>query len=582
MGVKYGTFTSAGRTFQTNQPGGYARSASAKGRAGLVSSSNAVILGTAFGGKPGQINWVYNANEANDLCQGSGNLLECARSFFSPGNDLSPQKVGLYRYNTAVQAGAILVEGVNSIIDVKSKDYGILFNQIKYKLEAGTVGGLTKKFTESYKGVENVIDNIGKASFTIQYIGAAATSAMTISATQIAIANAGGVDNITVSFAEYPTIDAIVAYIAAAGGGIKYTCVATTGSPSVDLGSQLDVVTAADIKSAPVPVYANIQAMIDAINNKSYFCSAVLHTAATRTVPLTNVAAYTYFTGGTEGSATTAEFTTALTALAAEDVQLLGMASTDAALTALLEAHVDATNAEAGKRERQAIIPVAAVTIDTAVTEANAKTRYSCCYVYSKHQNYDVNGVLATQGSMHFAAQLLGMAVALNLNEPLTNKTLNMISLTDKPTSSQKTAAIDAGLILPMAAPDGSIRVLRSITGSKLEDLKYVEFSMVREMLYMTRDLRTGAESLYVGKAGTANALVDIDSYCRDKLSTYENELELLISDPADPKGNPGWGNVQIVMAGDAVRIQWKGNVVAPINYIFITNYFDILVQAAA
>jgi hypothetical protein len=540
-------------------------------------------LGTAFGGEPGKINYVSNANEAANLLQGQGNLLECIREFFDPGNDLSPAQVGIYRYNTAVQASAILTSGAtaNNEVTIQSKDYGILFNQITYKVTAGTLAS-SKKFTEAFKGQENVIDNIIRASFTILYDGTPGAMTITVAAgvaTTLATTVTGGSGgNLSITLSDYPKVDQLIAFINAQAG---YTCVAVSANVANEDTADLDATSGVSIVSSPYEAHSDTQAMIEEINDKSSFFDATIHAAATRIAPIDNVASPAYLTGGSEGNSTTTEFTAALLDLEDEDVQLIGVAAEDAALNALVTTHVTTTNSESGKRERQAILPVAASTIDTGVTEAAGKNSFPICYTYGKYKRYNVNGVLTDFTSMMHAAKLLGIAVAVSLNEPLTNKSLNMEELVDKPTIAQQNAAIDAGLILSALKGDGTVRVVRQVTSSKLEDLKYVEFSMVREMLFMSRDLRTGAEALYIGKAGTPNALVDLESYCRDKLTTYENTEQMLISDPDDPTGNPGWRDLQITVNGDTVRITWVGNIVAPINFIFITSYFDVLVQAA-
>jgi len=577
MSVKTRTFTSAGRTTQHTIPGAYSRFTSAKGAGGLASTSNCVFLGTAFGGEPGKIHVVQNADDAVALLQGQGNLMECIRAFFKPGNELRPQEVGIYRINTAVQASAFIEDAAtDNVVKILSRDYGILFNQIQYKVETGTVAG-TKKFTEKFKGVENVFDNIEKKSFTVQYTGAAASATMTISATQLTTSCAATpADDLTILFSAYPNVEALVAYI---NNHASYTCTADDANAASAACSELDAVTAQDIKTAPYTADSNVQAMIDTITDQASFVTAELVAAAVRD-PLANTTGYPYLTGGSEGSATSTEWTAALTDLEDEDVQLIGVAIEDASINTLVETHLDTTNSETGKRERRALLPSTQSTIDTAITEAEGKNRYAEGMAYGAYNDYNVNNVWTGFTSMHVAAKLLGMTVALSLNEPLTYKWLDVGELTSKPTKTQQKNAILAGLMIPRV--DGSLaRVVRSVTTSKLDDLKYVEWSCVGEMLFMSYDMRTLLETTFTGKAGTNSSMVAVEPTMRERLQVYEEREKLIVADPDNPKANPAFDDIQVIRQADVTRARYKANIVAPNNFIFLTHYFDLLVQAA-
>jgi hypothetical protein len=568
MGVAKVTFASAGKRSQHSKPGAYSRNESVPRAQGQVSSSNLVLIGPALGGKPAETYWFSDYAEATHVLKG-GDLLNGVKCAFSPGGELKPQYVGTIRVNSATQAAATLKKTAADIIDLKTIDYGNLVNQTQYKLEAGATG---KKFSEKYRTLEYFQDNIKRESLKIQYIGAGTAATITINGTNITTTVTGGPggEDLTLVYASFPDIEAVVSYI---NGQAAYTAEVISGQEKA-ASNELDYITAQDIKTAEITLVSDVQALIDTINESTYF-EATLHSGANRDVP-DNVATFTYMSGGTEGANTATEWTAILTAIQQKNIQLLGGMTEDSAIQALIKAHIETTNSVTGKSELKSIVGATAQTLAGAKITAAAMNNSAIATCYKKFKWYDYNNVAADFTSMHYAAQLLGQASALDLNVPMTYKHLNDtdLSYTDCGTLTEIEEAIEAGVIVAEKTPAGIIRTVRSVTSYQSNDLKFNEFSIVRQMLFISRDLRTAAEDLFIGKAGKGEVYESVKMECSSKLGEYTESGYLVTYG-----GQPAWKDFSLVIDGDVLRIKWTGNVSAPINFIFITNRFDVLVS---
>lgn len=567
---KQATFQSAGKVSQHIIPGAYSRIASAKAKAGFASTGNVLLLGTCLGGKPQEIQWFSSFEEAKNVIRG-GNLLEVVREFFSPGGDYIPQRVSLIRVNTATQSALVLKNGLDNILTITSRDYGEWTKQLSVKVADGVAAG-SKIVGDKYRTTENFTRDIIQESLSIQYTGAgtAASAAVSNTALTTTVTGGPGGEDLNLLFADYQTIGDLVDAINATG---VYSAVVKTALPD-DASSELDNATAADIKTAAVTLYSNLQAMINAINGQLPNVTAALVSAAPRLIP-DNVD-WTRLAGGGEGSSTATEWSSALTLAEVEDIQFIGTDTSSASILALVSAHVTKMNSVEGKNERQAIIG-GETSLANAQTQAVGLNALGVCLAWMDFRNYNAEGVLTTFNSVHYAAKLLGQAASVAINEPLTFKPLSMIECLTKLTKTQKENAILAGVIVPEVAASGVVRTVRSITTYQGNDLKFAEFSMVREMLYISKDLRTLMEDTFIGLAGIRSRLISIETVGKDRLTDYEEKLEVIVADPNDPKGNPAWRDFQWSIDGDVIRLQFVANIVAPINFIFETHYFDIL-----
>lgn len=569
---KVATFSSVGKSSQHIIPGAYSRSASAGTRAGFSSSGNVCILGTCLGGKPQTVLSFGGFDDAKEVVKG-GSLLEVLREFFNPGHDLIPQRVFVVRVNTATQSTMYLKNGVDNIIQLKSKDYGLWTTQISVYLDDGVAVG-SKVLKEKYRATEYSTRDVLKQSLSIQYVGTGTGCSAVVSNTSIATTVTGGPggEDLTWTFANYETISDLVEAINTSG---VYTAVVLTAVPE-DASAQLDNATLADIMTAPVALTSNLQQLLDYINSQLVFVEASLVTGAARKMP--DDIDWTRLSGGTEGSATATEWAAALTLIESADVQFVGADVSTESIGSMISAHLIKMNSVDGKSERQAIFG-GSTSLTNTKTYAKTLSNYAMNLAWMDFTNYNVDGVLTDFNAVHYAAKLLGQASAVSINEPLTFKTLSVVECKTKLTKTEKEDAILAGVIVPELTASGVVRTVRSVTTYQGADIKYAEFSMVREMLYFSRDLRTLLEDTFIGQAGIPSRLVSIETVAADRLTDYETDLQIILSDPKDPTGNPAWKDFKWSIAGDVIKVEVKANIVAPINFIFQTHLFDILVS---
>lgn len=572
MSLNFRTFQSAGQISSHIIPGAYSRIDSVLGAAGLAAANNGVIMGKSLGGQPATLLQFNTVAEAVATLKG-GELMEAVRLAFNPGGGLNPQRLFAMRVNSAVQGSINLLDGSsNTMITLKSLDYGLYVNQIKVKLETGTSFG--KKLTVSFKtDPDEVFDDIRRQSFTIQYTAGACT--MTIVNNSGAKTLTTSVGGLSITLSDYPTIGDLAAYI---NDQTNFTCTPIAGEEDRS-PLELDAISAQDINTAPYIAQSTFQAIIDTVNAGSSRLSAIAANAANDRVIPANLA-LSYLTGGSDGSYTATEWTAALLALEAEDVQFVATPSSDASVHAAVKTHCEAMSAVTGRKERQFLVGAPYKTgtksteISSAISAAQTLNSKNGLYAFNGGTQRDVNGVIQNYGGSYAACMLMGAKCALAINQPLTFKDLNFIELEWKLSDSDLENLLKNGVAAINYAPNGIPRLVRQFNTYQTNDLKYNEFSVVTEMYFASRDLRQYLEDRFVGQPGTAITGGVLKGAVEARLATY-TDLGIFIT---NPETGLSWFNVQITLSGDTVYIDYDAYVTLPINFMFITNHFHELV----
>lgn len=564
MGIGSVAFESAGQRTEHYIPGAYSRTNYVNGEGGGTSANRAVIIGESSGGKPNTLYFFYSPSEAIQTLR-DGPLLEAVLCAFSPGGDLIPQYVGAMRVNPGTQASRTLLNAAAQELLVKTSDYGLHTNQVKMKLSAGTKSG-SKMIAINFEGNDYSADNIMRESFEIKYVGTGTAATMTITKTGLTIAITGATgDNLTIDFGAFVTIDKLVNYI---NDHPAYTCVAKTPNASSERSDQLDSVTTVDIKTASYVATSNLQALIDALNAAPYIGSAAfVDTATSRKVP-DNDSDWVYFSGGTHGACTVVEYTATLSALETEEVSIIGTSSTDAAVHVLIKNHCELMSGTEGRKERMFLVGGAnGETVDQVVARALALSSKSGSLAYPGFKNYgvlDASSIKLYSPAM-YAAKLIGQEVALAVNEPLTNKSVNVLSWEYDLKKSDLVKLIQGGVIAGGKSQDNRFATIRAVTTYQGIELQKCERSMMRESNYMARDLRD-CVARQVGKPGDASSLGTVEASFWAKVSDWFRQGMIV----KDDKGRTAWGLV-IRRVGSATFIEYHTNLTAPQNFFFIT-----------
>ena len=571
MTLPFRPFQSGGRISSHIIPGAYSRIDSVLGAAGLAAANNGVVMGQSTGGEPTTLLQFNSIAEAVSTLR-SGPLMEAVRLAFNPGQGLNPQRLFAMRVNPATRASLNLDSGANAMIALQSLDYGLYTNQIRVTVANGTNSG--KRVTIEFQSdTPEDFDDIIRQSFTIQYTTGAAT--MTIvnnSSAQTLTTSAGGL-NITLS--DYNTVGELVSFINTQTG---FTCSVTAGQENAS-PLELDAVSAQDINTSSYTAESSMQAMIDVINANSARVGATAANGTNDRTVVDNLAA-TFLSGGTEGTYNAAAWTTALTALEAEDVQFVSTPDSDAAVHAQIKTHCEAMSAVTGRKERQFLLgaPYKTGTVSTEITNAisaavtlNSRTGM---YVFNGGTQRDVNGNIQQYGGSYAGCMLMGAKCALAINQPLTFKELNFIELEWKLSESQVENLLKNGVATVNYSPTGIPRLVRQFNTYQTDDIKFNEFSAVTGMFFISRDLRQSLENRFVGQPGTAVTGGVLRGAVEDRLTEYEN-LGVIIR---NPETGQAWFNVQVTLNADQVFVDFDAFITLPVNFIFITQHFHELV----
>ena len=561
-------FESGGQRSEHYVPGVYGRSFNISSPSG-VSAGNFCILGKSSGGEPFKMLEFGSIADAQQALVG-GELLDAVGYAFSASNTYIPQKVYAMRVNDGTQSSITLKSGATDLFLVKSWDWGVHTNQLKMMISDGTASG-SKKISVVYKNKSTVVDNIVNAALSANYYGDGQNPTVQVSATSISFAaetipetetDPEPTDLLTVSFADFDTLDALVAYINNSDAWQASVIGNNTELKSV----KLDTIGSTAIGDTGITLYANFDAFLTALKSIAYIGSVTLLSETTRTVP-DNDDSYVYFTGGTVGSYTITQWQQALSALALEDVQIIATPSTDASVHALISAHCTSMSDVIHRKERTAILGGAVGMSDSdAIASAlgfNNKLVSYCCDNPIKINV--VTGEKETLSGAMLGVMLASMESAMSPNTPLTFKQVNVLGFTKIRDVTNITSLIKAGLMVCNANPENLSEYIciRALTTYQGDDLISSERSMVREDLFMNRDLRAQFQNI-IGTAGTtANAVI---ATLKNRAKEWALNGYIVPSD-----SNENVWDIKVRIDGDKVYLTFSRYLTAPVNFVFIT-----------
>ena len=568
MGVSPAIFESGGQRSEHYVPGVYGRSFNVSSPSG-ISAGNLCILGKSSGGEPYKMIELGGVADAQEALIG-GELLDAVADAFSASNTYVPQKVYAMRVNNGTQSSVTLQSGATDLLTLKSWDWGVHTNQLKIMVSSGTVAN-SKKISLAYKDQTQVIDNIVNAALEVYYLGDGVTPTVTVGTDSITFGamteveapeEPEPIDTLTVSFADFDTLESLVTYVNE--GGIWGLSV--VGNNSEMKSVKLDTVTNQAVSDEGTVLYANFVSFYDAITSMEYIGSVVIDSNTTRQVP-DNTDGFVYFTGGTVGSYTVTQWQEALTALELEDVQIIATPSTEGNVHTLISAHCTSMSNVTNRKERTAILGGAVNMADEdAITEAqglNNRLVSFCCDNPIKVNL--ISGKTETLSGAMLGVMLAAMESAMSPNTPLTFKQLNVLGFAKTRKITNITTLIKAGIMVCNPNPEdlSEYICIRALTTFQGDDLINNERSMVREDLFMNRDLRAQFRPT-IGTAGIST---------NSAIQTLKNRAaEWALNGyivPTDSNENV-W-DIKVRINGDKVYITYSRYLTAPVNFVFIT-----------
>jgi hypothetical protein len=570
MGVSGAVFESAGKRTVHWIPGVYSRRNTVPSGTGTI-SNNLVIMGKSIGGKPMTMIPIADVTEARELLVG-GQLLDAVANGFNGSGDYVPQQIWAFRVNKGTRSSITLKSGIDDIITVKSKDYGVHTNQIKIWIRDGTAEG-SKKILVNYKGNEIVEDNIIRKSISVEYIGEGSAATMAINHDGCVIAATGDTAaSMSISWDDCDTLENLAARLNDTG---LFMATLIDERPNIKT-SDLDTCAAQDIKTGAITFNSDLTAFCETLSAMQYV-GEVRIASTTIFVPPENTDSYKYFSGATGGTYTVQDWVDALAVLEEEDVQNITTPSTDHDVRVLISNHITSMCQTEKKKERQGIfgLPKNTPLEDAVAAAKELNSEYVSLVMDDAIASNPMTGATENIDPAMVACKIAGMEAAMGMSTPLTNKQLKINSFGKKHRVSELNAMIQAGIMPCGINEDGLLVVIRAVTTYQDDNLGLNERSCVREALYMDRDLRKA----YSRRTGTATepSENEIVATLLRKASQWYVLGYITKSDSGDLVFD-----IKVRFDGDKTYLEYSKYLRAPNNFTFITSNNMIYSSAEA
>lgn len=567
MGVGPAIFESGGQRTEHWVPGSYSRSYNTSSPNG-VSAGNMVILGKSNGGKPFELLEFDGIASAQEVLVG-GELLDAIGHAFTASNVYIPQRIFAMRVNDGTQSSVVLQSGSIPMIKVNSWDYGVHTNQLKIMISDGTVQD-SKKINLVYKDIQEEVDNILQKAMNIVYYGEGQNAKVSINANSISLSaesvpegesESTVIDELTLNFEDFDTLDSLVSAI---NNSNSYQAIAD----DVDLPSvKLDTITnaAIDIENG-LQLYANFDAFVETLKGMSLIGSLEILDNTTRQVP-DNTESYVYFTGGTIGEYTISQWQQALQALEVKDIQIIATPSTDASIHSLISSHCTSMSSTINRKERTAILGggIGMADADGITAAQGLNNKLISIVIDNALKTNAISGKIETITGAMLGVMLAAMESAMSPSTPLTFKTLNVLGFAKIRDIPNITSLIRAGVTVCNPNPENLSEYIcvRSVTTFQGNDLINNERSMVREDLFMNRDLRAQFIPVIGGAGISTNAAIRT---LTDRAKDWALNGYIVPND-----ANQNVWDIKCRVVGDKVYITYSRYLTAPVNFVFIT-----------
>jgi hypothetical protein len=522
----------------------------------------AALIGMSAGGKP-KVGLSFGSPQDAITTLVSGELLDAVLAAFDPSSETAgPSTVIALRVQPALQS-TLTVNGAGSIpvVTVTSNQYGALANQIRLKVEAGSIEG--RRYTVQLGNSYYTTDNVARGALSVQYVGAAASATLSITPTTLTLQAPTGTAVATLNLADFPTVQSVVdrlntvPSVTASVLGNFYTAVTAAG---------LDTITAVDVKTAAYTVRADLQAFVDWLNSSAQPFVTGARVAGAGLIPA--IADFAYLSGGTDGTSTNNDWAQCFEALQSLDVQYVSPVSADPAIHAMADAHVAFMSGPNGRKERRAFVGSDVGTSDVeAIARAKALNSDRTALIHLGEYNYNAAGALVLYPPYILAARVAGAFSGINPGTPLTNKTLKIRGIERKLRNPVDTDVLIRGGVFAVEDTAEGYKVVQSIS-TWLTDTNYnrIEVSTGVALDYTVRSVR---DALDVLRGQKGNPLV-----LQRAISITDATLRACaLAEPQGPGVIVAYRNITASIVADTLRVQYECSPVIGVNFILNTVY---------
>lgn len=620
------------------KPGAYSKTkVDNSGGAPLEANEALFIFGEAKLGKPGSNEGIveFNASQVNTLVAkyGQGPLVDAALAAIRPASSSQiggAGKILVYKTNLSTQASLNVNEAGDSdtLLIFKDKAWGQPGNNISVTIANGTISGTQKLITINKIGLtaEILPENAGQAQLAIQYTGDAGTGVMSIAGaskaaktltTTLAGDQTDGSANLSIALANL-TVNELVDQI---NGATGYTCtLSNTASGTVTGATDLDLVTAVNIKAAPISFYRLQEEIKAIINDNSEYCEAALH--ATPRVGLPVNIAGVFLTGGAQGASSSAYFSAALSASLAKDYNVaLPVISQDAsaditlgatydgdfvtdgssaydaaAVLVALKSHLNLRGMIKNRKEAQGFGGFRVATKAAAYTEAQTLATELIQLAIQDVKVLDHAGELRWKQPHVLAAIAAGIRLGTDVGEPLTHKFCNVQDVGhyidmavdgdesedgDFDPNTDYDNAIDAGILFVENAAGGWRWVVDNTTYGADQSFVWNRGSVIEAAQFVAKTLRATAELVFVGKKVSNGAASSLKNVLRNKLLELNKpEVNIITSSIDAPQGFKE-DTFVVEVTGNTASVQVEIVPVQGLDFVFIEFTLGDIRQSA-
>lgn len=535
--------------------------------ANLTVGNAVAIVGQSGGGKP-KTKLTFGSPAEAERTLVSGELLEAVLAAFNPSNETDgPSSVTAVRVSPAEQSTGTMLDGSgNTVINLASTGYGGGENEIKFKVEAGSLRGLRPTVQKGVKYY--TIDNLERQAFTIRYTGGLASATLTISEQQAILAAPAGTPVATLDLNVYSTVQSLVDRINLVSGFQATVQDNSYTRPSL---AGLDFITAQDVKTATYTVKADLQAVVDWLNGARQDFVRGTRVPGAGKPPA--IASWKFMSGGSDGVTTITDWAEAFETLQTIDVQWVTPVTPDPAVHAMADAHVNYMS-NVARRERRAIVGMdLSTTDDSALAEAKSLNSDRTSVVHIGHYNYNMAGKLTLFPAYVTAALVAGAFSGVTVGTPLTNKSIKVNGLErDLRNPTDTDVLINGGVLCLENTPNG-YKIVKSISTWLVNDnYNRVEQSCGVALDFTVRNVREALDILR-GAKGNSLVLSRAASITETTLRTLATEEPQGPGVLAGDKNSPPYRNIKATLEGDVLAVTFECSPVIPVNYVLVTVY---------
>jgi hypothetical protein len=552
---------------------------------GNTNSRELVLIGSAGGGSPKEVLSFSDADTAMRVLQ-SGNGLTAVVRALRPSKDQSvtPGTVKFVRVDPALQSSYDVLSSGVTVLELETVGYGEYTKQANTWIQVGSVRGLKASITlnaESYTQ-----DNIFSDPFQIQYLGASASGVVTVSNSAGTITGLSGVEGAETqqwqaSFSAFPTLQALINYI---NGQAGWTATLLTGNGSGATADYFDDCVAQSCKASAYVVTATLDAL------KNFFDGSGLVTAnrpaGVGGLPSAMIIS-AYFTGGSNGTTTNSDWSSALQALQNAGLARIVVALSDqSVIHAMVDAHCNSMSLPTVLKNRVQIAGGAlGESVNQVVARASALNSRRTTLVYPGIQDIDsISQKLTTYAPWIVAAQAGAILSASSIVQALTHKEIAAKGLEG---GLQKTlqdsdydTLTDSGVMSVKFKQNQntgtSYQFVRSVT-TWMQDTKLVnqELSMVCNEDYVDLKVANAINDRLVANPGSPIGVGQVVSTIDGALRECFDEGSIVGDTITD-----AYSNITVNLAQGAVTGGYKATIPAPMNFFGITASFQIYAKS--